>query len=68
MKPVEDIKETLKTTIINRQNIDEKLDYFAHILSILVEIKEQYNKDDDDEIDMDISDAESLVSVMSDDE
>jgi len=68
MKPVEDIKETLKTTIINRSNIDEKLDYFAHILSILVEIKEQYNKDDDDEIDMDISDAESLVSVMSDDE
>ena len=68
MKPVEDIKETLKTTIINRQNIDEKLDYFAHILTILVEIKKQYNNDDDDEIDMDISDAESLVSVMSDDE
>jgi len=61
---IEEIEEFEKI-IITRSNIDKKLDLYAHILSILVEIKKQYDKDDDDEID--ISDAESLMS-MSDDE
>ena len=48
---------------ITTDNIDEKMDFYATVLTLLVEIKKRYENEDEDE---DISDAESLIELDTD--
>ena len=44
---------------ITTENIDQKLDFYATVLTLLVEIKKRYENED-------VSDAESLIEVEID--
>jgi len=54
-------------TIVTRENIDKKLDFYASILTLLITIKKKFDEDDKMDISQD-SDIESLMSISDDEE
>jgi len=54
-------------TIVTRENIDRKLDFYASILTLLITIKKKFDEDDKMDISQD-SDIESLMSISDDEE
>ena len=47
----------MSESIITRENIDKQLNHYATLLTMLMNIKEKFEAEDDEELD---SDAESL--------
>lgn len=50
----------MSESIITRENIDEQLNHYATLLTVLMALKEKFEEEDDKEFD---SDAESLIDT-----
>jgi hypothetical protein len=50
----------MSESIITRENIDKQLNHYATLLTMLMNIKEKFEAEDDKELD---SDAESLIDT-----
>ncbi len=50
----------ISESIITRENIDEQLNHYATLLTVLMALKEKFEEEDDKEFD---SDAESLIDT-----